>query len=168
MSATPAVSEWAARLRDSALAYLAARPGEWVPRRELHALTPLAAVRVTEADLGDTPFGFDDARGPAWQERRPDDDLVIEVMSGLRRELRTTERISADRSHTEYLLYDDGELVSLGEIGARLGVGRDTVDHWRHRGVMPEPDPADNQGRRPRWRWGAIREWAVGTRRGPA
>jgi hypothetical protein len=167
MSAADGRADRAARLREAALAYLAARPGEWVPRRELHALTPLVTVHVTEAD-GETAFGHDDARGSAWDEVRPDDDLVIEVMRGLRLELRAVERVSPDRSWPEYLLLPDAELVGLGEIQARMGVERDTVDHWRHRGVMPEPDPADNEGRRPRWRWGAIRAWAVETGRGAA
>jgi hypothetical protein len=167
MSTTTDRAALAARLRADVLAYLAARPGEWVPRRDLHELTPWVAVPVTEAD-GETPYGTDDARGSAWSERRPDDDLVIDVMSALRRELRAAERIGPDTGRSEYRLYDDAELVGLGEIQTRLGVERDTVDHWRHREVMPEPDPADNQGRRPRWRWAVIREWAIATNRGPA
>jgi hypothetical protein len=158
-------ADLAGRLREGVLAYLAARPGEWVPRRELHALAPRITVHVNEADLGDTAFGFDDARGSAWDESRPDDALVIEVMAGLRRELRTVERAGLRAGGAEYLLYDDDGLVGLGEIQARLGVERDTVDHWRTRRVLPEPDPADAEGRRPRWRWRAVREWAVATGR---
>lgn len=62
-------------------------------------------------------------------------------------------------------LYDPEERVGLREIAERLGVRRDTVDHWRARRVLPEA--GDVQGRRPRWRWQVIAEWAIATGRGP-
>lgn len=56
------------------------------------------------------------------------------------------------------------EPVGLEEIASRLGRPRDTVDKWRARGVMPDPEPT-TVGGRPWWRWGVIEQWARDTGR---
>ena len=57
----------------------------------------------------------------------------------------------------------DDTPVGLAEIAERLGVERQTVDAWRHRGVLP--DPAWTVGGRPAWAWSTIEEWARHTGR---
>src|SRR5690606_21271027 len=57
----------------------------------------------------------------------------------------------------------DDTPVGLVEIAERLGVERQTVDAWRHRGVLP--DPAWTVGGRPAWAWSTIEEWARHTGR---
>lgn len=58
----------------------------------------------------------------------------------------------------------DQDPVGLAEIADLLGVGRKTVDQWRLRGVLPDPEPG-TVGGRPWWRWGRIRQWALKTGR---
>jgi hypothetical protein len=53
--------------------------------------------------------------------------------------------------------------VGIPEIGQRLGVERTTVDQWRQRGVLPDPDWTI--GGRPAWDWLTIRLWADETGR---
>lgn len=53
--------------------------------------------------------------------------------------------------------------VGLAEIADRLGVQRQTVDTWRHRGLLPEP--RWTVGGRPAWDWPTIRAWAERTGR---
>lgn len=55
------------------------------------------------------------------------------------------------------------ELVGIVEIADRLKVNRGTVDLWRHRDLLPEPDYTI--GGRPAWRWSTIRRWADRTGR---
>ncbi|HLT70065.1 MAG TPA: hypothetical protein VKZ72_07855 [Acidimicrobiales bacterium] len=57
----------------------------------------------------------------------------------------------------------DDTPVGIVEIAERLGVERQTVDAWRHRGVLP--DPAWTVGGRPAWAWSTIEAWARATRR---
>lgn len=54
--------------------------------------------------------------------------------------------------------------LGITEVGAVLGVKRQTVDVWRHRQEFPRPEPT-RVGGRPWWRWGAIRQWAIDTGR---
>ena len=49
------------------------------------------------------------------------------------------------------------DLVDLGEIASRLNVARDTPNHWRKRGKLPEPLALVNGG--PVWQWDTIAEW---------
>jgi len=57
--------------------------------------------------------------------------------------------------------------VGIPEIAELIQVKRSTVDQWRARGVLPEPDfPVTVGGRRP-WRAGTIRRWAQNTGRLP-
>lgn len=53
--------------------------------------------------------------------------------------------------------------VGPEEIAERLGVRRDTVHKWRHRGVLPEPDWIISS--LPVWEWETIRAWAENTGR---
>jgi len=53
--------------------------------------------------------------------------------------------------------------VGLAEIPDRLGVVRRTVDQWRMRGLLPEPEWT--VGGRPGWRWSVIESWAWETGR---
>jgi predicted DNA-binding transcriptional regulator AlpA len=53
--------------------------------------------------------------------------------------------------------------VGIVEIADRLRVSRNTVDQWRHRGLLP--DPLWTVGGRPAWSWDDIAEWAEQTGR---
>jgi hypothetical protein len=53
--------------------------------------------------------------------------------------------------------------VGIVEIADRLGVDRNTVDQWRHRGLLPEP--SWTVGGRPAWPWDVVEEWAKTTGR---
>jgi len=48
------------------------------------------------------------------------------------------------------------DLVGLTQIAERLGVPRNTVDSWRARGKLPEPDLMI--GIHPYWDWETIRQ----------
>lgn len=56
--------------------------------------------------------------------------------------------------------------IGIHEVADMLDVARNTVDSWRHRGLMPEPDWT--VGGRPAWDAATIREWAQRTGRWPA
>lgn len=58
---------------------------------------------------------------------------------------------------------DPDEPVGLGEVAARLGVPRVTVDTWRTRDVLPQP--TWRVGGRPAWRWNALVQWVRETGR---
>jgi predicted site-specific integrase-resolvase len=49
------------------------------------------------------------------------------------------------------------DLVGLTQIAERLGVPRGTVDSWRHRGKLPEPNLMI--GIHPYWEWSSIKDW---------
>ena len=53
--------------------------------------------------------------------------------------------------------------VGSDDIAQRLGVQRDTVKMWRHRGLMPEPKWWVSG--RPCWNWPDIEKWAAVTGR---
>lgn len=55
--------------------------------------------------------------------------------------------------------------MGLVEIASRLGVQRNTVDVWRQRCLLPEPDWT--VGGRPAWNWSTIDEWARASGRLP-
>jgi len=55
----------------------------------------------------------------------------------------------------------------MNEIARRLGVPRATVDTWRHRGHLPEPDLVLGP-RQLLWAWRTIEAWARETGRLPA
>src|SRR5690606_14630505 len=54
-------------------------------------------------------------------------------------------------------LTDDNDPVGLAEISADFGIPRATVDKWRTRDVLPEPEWI--VGGRPAWRRSTIRDW---------
>jgi len=54
-------------------------------------------------------------------------------------------------------------LVSIAEIADRLDVPKDTVNKWRHRGLLPDPDYSLAVG--PVWEWSTIERWAIDTGR---
>jgi hypothetical protein len=54
-------------------------------------------------------------------------------------------------------------LVDITAIAERLNVPKDTVNKWRFRNLLPEPDYDLAVG--PVWEWETIREWAVRTGR---
>jgi hypothetical protein len=51
------------------------------------------------------------------------------------------------------------DLVGITQIAERLGPPRGTVDSWRSRGQLPEPDHM--LGIHPVWEWRTITEWQV-------
>lgn len=53
--------------------------------------------------------------------------------------------------------------VGSDDIAQRLGVQRDTVKMWRHRGLLPEPKWLVSG--RPCWNWPDIAKWAAATGR---
>lgn len=53
--------------------------------------------------------------------------------------------------------------VGLAEIAERLGVARSTVDQWRQRRLLPNPQWT--VGGRPAWDWPVIDAWATATGR---
>lgn len=55
------------------------------------------------------------------------------------------------------------DLVDRHLIATRLGVPIDTVDKWKQRGLLPEPDYP--QLRNPTWHWSTIQKWARQTGR---
>lgn len=55
------------------------------------------------------------------------------------------------------------EPVGSDDIAQRLGVKRDTVKMWRHRGLMPEPSWTVSG--RPCWNWPDVLAWAKATSR---
>ena len=55
------------------------------------------------------------------------------------------------------------DLVDQPLIAVRLNVTRDTVQKWRTRNVLPDPDYP--QLANPLWDWETIREWAEQTGR---
>ena len=55
------------------------------------------------------------------------------------------------------------EIIGIKEIAELLGVVRGTVDAWRWRGVLVEPDGAASG--RPLWHRDTILEWARQTGR---
>jgi hypothetical protein len=59
------------------------------------------------------------------------------------------------------------EPVGSVEIAERLGVKRNTVDHWRLR-ATGFPEPRWTVGGRPAWDWEDIATWARETGRYPA
>lgn len=56
-----------------------------------------------------------------------------------------------------------GRLLGIHEIAAMFGVQRDTVDKWRKRGIMPDPDEPLHAG--PVWWETTIIQWARSTGR---
>lgn len=54
--------------------------------------------------------------------------------------------------------------VGLNQIAERLQVPRATVDTWRHRGQLPEPDLVLGP-RQLLWEWAKVEAWAKGTGR---
>lgn len=54
-------------------------------------------------------------------------------------------------------------LADATEIAKRLGVKRQTVNMWRFRGLLPEPEWMLNGG--PVWKWSTIQRWATETGR---
>lgn len=59
---------------------------------------------------------------------------------------------------TDAMRIDVEDLVGMMEIADRLGVQRQTVRLWRHRGVFPEPLAVVS--RTPLWRWRDVDKWA--------
>ena len=57
----------------------------------------------------------------------------------------------------------DRLLVDITAIAERLKVPKDTVNKWRFRGLLPEPDYDLVVG--PIWEWATIKEWAKRTGR---
>jgi hypothetical protein len=55
------------------------------------------------------------------------------------------------------------EIVDITEIATRLGVPKNTVNVWRTRGVLPDPDLDLTVG--PVWYWSTIEKWAKATGR---
>lgn len=101
-----------------------------------------------------------------WQDQAPHFwaktiEEAREIVSDINNPLVT--RISNGKL-TERIVH--GEPVGLEEIADRLGAARNTVDSWRRRGVLPDPEPT-TVGGRPWWRWDRIEAWAIETHRMP-
>ena len=180
MSVTADRTERAARLRDDVLAYLAGRPGQWATRDDLLPLAPQSRITGSEWD-GETAFGFDDARGTAWDEGpsgepdgwdegpsgEPDGRMLAAVLGALvGPEMLLEETLAAPDGPRRWRLLDLDAPVGAGEIAAWLRVRRDTVDKWRQRDIFPGPEPTAVGGR-PWWRRRAVRDWAIATGRAP-
>lgn len=58
---------------------------------------------------------------------------------------------------------DRGKLCGIHEIAAMFGVHRDTVDKWRSRSLLPEPDEDLHGG--PVWWEATLIRWARATGR---
>lgn len=54
-------------------------------------------------------------------------------------------------------------LVDISAIAERLQVPKDTVNKWRHRGLLPDADYPLVVG--PVWEWATIKQWAEVTGR---
>jgi hypothetical protein len=67
------------------------------------------------------------------------------------------------RDGTQKTIVKPAELLDLAGISEYLDVPKDTVNKWRHRGLLPEPDYPLNLG--PVWEWDTIRAWAEKTGR---
>ena len=162
---TTAESEALARkLRADVLEFLAARPGEWVPAADLLALAPEGRA-TAHTEIGDTPFGSDDPRGPAYDadgSGKPDGSMLADVMRGIAKDLLAEE----GGIPWGIRLHDPDGPVGLKEVAHRLGVKEATAHTWQARGVLPEPTWPEVGGR-PAWRWSAIRDWALETGRDP-
>ena len=57
------------------------------------------------------------------------------------------------------------DLVDRQLVAQRLGVSINTVDQWKYRGLLPEPDYPELAN--PIWKWETIETWAEGTSRLP-
>lgn len=142
---------------------------EWgrIPYTDLVTLAPEGReIRIPELE-GEQPFGYDSGRGSAYDagpSGKPDTRMLADVIGHLQHELLIAEDWSPDTGRA-FRLYDPEERIGLGEIAERLRVRRDTADHWRARGVLPET--GETEGRRPRWPWRVIRAWAFATGRNP-
>ena len=55
------------------------------------------------------------------------------------------------------------DLIGIGEIAVLFGVKRQTVDQWRHRGILP--DPVWTISNRPVWSVEQLVDWAEDTGR---
>lgn len=80
-------------------------------------------------------------------------------------DLRTIVRM-AERHHfavSEGVLDRNLDLVDITAIAERLSVPKDTVNKWRHRGLLPDPDHPLAVG--PVWEWDTIKYWAETTAR---
>lgn len=153
----------ARQLREDILAFLAARPGQWVPFPELLALAPEARATV-HTEIGDVPFGYDDPDGPAYDagpSGEPDARMADNVMSGICEDLLAEKALPL-----AYRLYDPDAPVGLKEAAKRLRVKEATAHTWQARAVLPAPTWPEVGGR-PAWRWQVIRDWAIATGRDP-
>lgn len=158
MTAPTPAEQRAERATDAVTAILAARQGEWVPWEDLRVLAP-EGRKTVYTEIDDTPFGFDDPRGPAYDDGpsgTPDYDVVSNAAGRLRNALLAEERPWP----RAFRMYDPGELVGLEEVARRLGVTQETARSWQDRGALPGPAGAP-------WRWDVIRDWALATGRGP-
>lgn len=55
---------------------------------------------------------------------------------------------------------DSDELLDYQAVADRLGIARTSVEAYRWRGIMPEPDRV--MGRSPCWRASTIEDWIAG------
>lgn len=160
------------RLREDVLAWLEARPGQWVPFGEMLPMAPLARL-TGYAEIEERPFGFDDPRGPAYDagpagERNG--PMLADVLRALKeRELLAEEGFAqpggpGTPGFSQWRLLNLGEPAGLKEIAAWLGVREATAHTWHARGVLPDPT-WPSVGGRPAWRRSVIRDWAIATGR---
>lgn len=69
------------------------------------------------------------------------------------------------RTTGERIMIDEVDVVTIQDIGRRLGLGPRTPQNWRQRGQFPEPDWTVSNGTLPLWDWSTVKVWLHSTGR---
>ncbi len=126
--------------------------------RGLSGLTDEALDRLFEAGCDDGLFGVRD--GVVFADFTRESDSLVEAVGSALRDIR-----AADAGVTGFRVQFD-DLVTMSEIGRRLGRTREGVRQWIRgsRGPGGFPAPAGGVRRRDRvWRWAEVVTWCRAT-----